>query len=68
MTPECDSCGQEMVLQQRLQNGKNKTGLQYRRRRYYCSLCDIYHTMYCDGQGDAEQVHEALEEAKKLNR
>ena len=64
--PICDSCNQEMSLSKTLQNGINIKGQKYRRRRYYCDICAIYHTMYCDGQGDKQQVINAVNEAKGL--
>ena len=65
-TPNCDSCGQPMELSVRLQDGKNIKGLKYRRRRFYCSICNIYHTIYCDGYGDKQQVIDAVNEAKNI--
>jgi len=64
--PICDSCNQEMELSKRLQDGTNIKGQKYRRRRYHCDICDIYHTMYCDGQGDKQAVINAVNESKEL--
>lgn len=64
--PTCDSCNQEMELEKRLKDGKNIKGQKYRRRRYYCYLCKIHHTMYCEGSGDKEATRQAVIEAKKM--
>ena len=66
--PECDSCNQPMNLVKRLNNGQNKSGLKYRRRRYHCPICDIYHTMYCDGSGDDAHVAEAIKDSDKIEQ
>lgn len=65
MTPKCDSCNEPMELDKRLQNGKSKDG-NYRRRRYKCSICDIYYTMYKNGEGDKARTREAVEKSKQI--
>lgn len=54
-----------MQLAEKLPNGRGKDG-QYRRRRFHCDICDIYHTVYADGKGDEARMRAAVEEAKKV--
>lgn len=63
--PICDSCGEEMEFSKRLSNGRSKAMFQYRRIRYYCPICDVYHTQYMDGSIDEDNVSSAVDQAKK---
>jgi hypothetical protein len=61
----CDSCNQPMEMVERLSNGKNRRGHSYRRRRFHCYICDIYHMEYADGQSQDNYDRKTLELAQE---
>ena len=65
--PKCQECKQEMILDKDFgvkQRGPKK--LRYRVKRYFCELCELYHTQFADGTYDDEMVQETIKKASKI--
>lgn len=65
--PNCDCCGQEMKLAKA--GHVNVDRGVCRIRRFYCSLCDIYKTIYANGSYDDDIMpYIAVKDQQKLFR
>ena len=65
--PLCDSCFQEMELDEKFETkprGKNK--ISYRVRRFKCNLCETYQTIFADGQIDQYNIYKTIKNENNI--
>jgi transposase-like protein len=51
----CDICNAPMVLEKKFSNHKTAT-MNYRRRRFKCTVCDFKKTIFADGEMDEKFI------------
>jgi hypothetical protein len=54
----CDICGAPMELEKKFKNHKTPS-MNYRRRRFKCTICDFQKTIFADGEMDEKFIPDA---------